>query len=187
MTFPGLGGQQPPPPNAPPALTPLPGITPGVPTLLTVTQLVVVPGGRLEGIFTYSSNPPAAGTLIASASVEAAGTDAYGNHFLAGTASYNNGSGIASALTAGAATFYTGTLAGGWVPQSSIVGLGSSGMELNAVSGSITLNTNSIGGALSIPQSPTPGFPISGSATLATVITDVNNLQSQLVGAGIIS
>ena len=182
MTFPGWGGQQPPPPNAPPAQTPVPGVTPGVPSLLRVTQIVVVPGGQLEGIFTYSSNPPATGTLIESASVQAAGVDAYGNNFLAGHSSYSGTQ--ASSLTSGEIAFYSGSLAGGWALQSSIQTLGSGGMQLNATSGSITLNTLTIGGILSMPNGPPPGFPVSGSATLATTITALNNLYAILQASG---
>jgi hypothetical protein len=112
MTYPGLGGQQPPPQNAAPAASLVPGVTPGVPPILRVTEIIITPGSVLEGIFTYSSNPPAAGTLTESASVETAGTDAYGNHYLAGHATY--AAGFATALDAGYVAFYTGSLAAGW-------------------------------------------------------------------------
>lgn len=112
MTYPGLGGQQPPPPNAPAGQALLPGITPGVPPVLRITEIIITPGGVLEGIFTYSSSPPAAGTLIESASVATAGTDAYGNNYLAGHATYAPG--FATALDAGYVAFYTGSLAAGW-------------------------------------------------------------------------
>jgi hypothetical protein len=80
--------------------------------VLRITEIIITPGGALEGIFTYSSNPPAAGTLIESASVAAAGTDAYGNHYLAGHATY--AAGFATALDAGYVAFYTGSLSAGW-------------------------------------------------------------------------
>jgi len=117
MTIPGAGGQVPPRPDQagiaqaagqPPGVV----VAPGGKPVTRVTQLVVTPGGVLEGIFTYSSNPPAAGTLIESASVESAGTDAYGNNFVVGHASYAGN--FAASLSSGYINFYTGSLAGGW-------------------------------------------------------------------------
>lgn len=118
MTIPGAGGQVPPRADqlVQPA-QPVP-VSPGGSQIARVTQIIVTPGGVLEGIFTYSSNPPAAGTLIESASVQAAGTDKYGNHFVAGHASYAGG--FATSLNGGFVQFYTGSLAGGWSATGSI-------------------------------------------------------------------
>ena len=62
MTYPGLGGQQPPPQNASPAGQLVPGVTPGV-TGRIVANLVIVAGtGPNTGLFVYNGTP-AAGNL----------------------------------------------------------------------------------------------------------------------------
>jgi hypothetical protein len=113
----GRGGTQPRPVNAPAAPTST-AVTPGVPPVTRVTQIIVTPGGVLEGIFTYSTNPPAAGSLIESASVATAGADAWGNNYLAGHASYS--AGYATSLDAGYVAFWSGSLAGGWQQQATV-------------------------------------------------------------------
>ena len=116
---PGSGGLTPPPVNAPAGqATPI-GVQPGTSSQIArVTEIVITPGGVLEGIFTYSSSPGAAGTLIESASVATAGTDQYGNHFVTGHASY--AAGFAASLNAGFVQFYTGSLSGGWTASATI-------------------------------------------------------------------
>ncbi len=140
---PGSGGLIPPPINAPAGQATPVGVQPGAPSQIArVTQVIVTPGGVLQGIFTYSSNPPAAGTLIESASVAAAGTDQYGNHYLAGHASYQ--AGFAEALNAGFTNFYTGSLAGGWAVQAGIE-IDSGGDLLLFANGNIFANGTQIG------------------------------------------
>lgn len=182
MTFPGLGGQQPPPQNAPAAQVPVPGITPGVPPILTVTEIIIVPGGILEGIFTYSSNPPAAGKLIASASVQAAGTDKYGNAFLAGTTTYTEGTPttwFATSLNGGfIVSYFAASSAGPW-SQVGQLNFSSAG-ELNIDFASVgvdgilaTLNNTlddgsgnaSIAGVLTVGGSSSTGFPSPNSTS----------------------
>lgn len=164
MTFPGLGGQQPPPQNAPPAQTPVPGITPGVPSVLTVTEIVIVPGGQLEGIFTYSSKPPAAGTLIESASVAVAGTDAYGNHYVAGHATY--ASTFAAALGAGFVQFYTGSLSAGWTAGAVVETDGAKGLILSGTAVQTPNNVLDDGsGNASVAGALTLGTPLAVSGT----------------------
>jgi hypothetical protein len=86
------------------------------------------------GEFFYSGTP-AAGNLVASVT-NAAGTDQYGNIYLANISSY--GAGFASSLGGGFSTLYTGSLAGGWTPQATIeTGIGG-GLFLTAALG-ITL------------------------------------------------
>lgn len=63
------------------------------------------------GNFTYSG-APAAGNLSAS-QAPLPGVDQFGNHYLAGVVSY--GSTDATQLVSGFISFYTGSLAGGWV------------------------------------------------------------------------
>jgi len=62
------------------------------------------------GAFFYSPTE-AAGNLVAS-SANAAGTDQFGDHYLAGQSSYQGGT--ATSVAAGVISFYTGSLAGGW-------------------------------------------------------------------------
>jgi len=140
---PGSGGLIPPPVNAPAGQATPVGVQPGTASpIARVTQIVVTPGGVLEGVFTYSSNPPAAGTLIESASVATAGTDAYGNHYLAGHATY--ASGFAAALDAGFVAFYTGSDTGGWTFQAQLL-TDSDGDLLLEANGNIYANGNEIG------------------------------------------
>jgi hypothetical protein len=81
-------------------------------TVLYIGEIVITPETPLEGIFTYSTNPGAAGTLIETASVATAGTDSYGNHYLTGHSSYS--AFFATSLNAGFISFYTGSLSAGW-------------------------------------------------------------------------
>jgi hypothetical protein len=69
-----------------------------------------------SGEFFYSGTP-AAGNL-ASSDAPAAGTDAFGNNYVAGHASY--AASFAAALNAGFVAFYTGSLAGGWTQGATI-------------------------------------------------------------------
>ena len=90
------------------------------------------------GIFTYSSTP-ATGNLVSSSGVATAGTDSFGNHTLAGNASY--ASGFANAMIGGAVLFYTGSLAGGWTFQAQTETDISGDLVLSA-SGSVLLDDN---------------------------------------------
>jgi hypothetical protein len=69
-----------------------------------------------SGAFFYSGSP-AAGNMVASVAPEA-GTDAYGNNYLAGAASY--GSTFASAVIGGAVLLYDGSQADGWTQTAQI-------------------------------------------------------------------
>lgn len=73
---------------------------------VTIRGGVVIGGTSLQ----YSGTP-AAGNLIGSDS-SAASTDSFGNHYVAGKASY--AATFATALNGGQVIWYTGTLAGGW-------------------------------------------------------------------------
>lgn len=150
MTIPGQGGQVPPRPDQQ-YLTGQQGVpmAPGGQPVLRVTEIIVTPGSVLEGIFTYSSGPPAAGTLIESASVATAGVDAYGNHYLAGHATYQ--AGFATSLNGGFVAFYTGSLAAGWTFQ---------GQLEVAAGGALVIDFPSIEGAINVPQ-PSPGGTLS--------------------------
>ena len=80
--------------------------------------LIVTAGGGFQGFFVYSPGP-GANNLIESVAAQA-GTDPYGNQFLAGETTYNNGAGFALNLSGNAESFYSGSLAGGWTQQSII-------------------------------------------------------------------
>jgi len=95
-------------------------------TTFTGTDFII----NSSGEFFYSGTP-AAGNLVSSVA-PAAGTDAFGNNFLAGPATYDNGSEIATALNAGFVAFYSGSLAGGWSSLSSVSGDGSGNLQVNA-------------------------------------------------------
>lgn len=89
-----------------------------------------------SGTFAYSGTP-AAGNLINSSGVSFGSTDSFGNNYLAGASSY--GSGIASSITAGGVTFYTGSLSAGWSSVSTIAYLPASS-ELFVNAGQVQFN-----------------------------------------------
>jgi hypothetical protein len=137
VTIPGAGGQVPPRPDQTVLqFQPVP-VSPGGTPIARVTEVIITPGGALEGIFTYSSNPGAFGTLIASSNTVAAGTDQYGNNYLAGTASYQ--SGFATSSSAGFVSFFTGSVTTGWTFQAEIL-IDSSGDLLLSANGHIFAN-----------------------------------------------
>jgi hypothetical protein len=105
-----MGGQTPPRPDQ--AYTPSPGaaVAPGSTNIVRANKVIV--SGPGEGVFSYSSSPPAAGTLVGTAGIASAGSDPYGNQYLAGTSSY--GPGFAVSMIGGALLYYTGSLAAGW-------------------------------------------------------------------------
>lgn len=139
MTYPGLGGQQPPPQNAAPAAQLVPGVQPG--TTAVFTQLRA--GNTIinsTGVFTYSGTP-AAGNLIAS-QAPSSGTDSFGNNYLQGVASY--GPATAIVMDGGFLEFYTGSRLGGWSTAAEIATDPGQDMLLTA-NGQITANGNPIG------------------------------------------
>jgi hypothetical protein len=98
-----------------------------------------------SGAFFYSGTP-ASGNLISSVT-NSAGTDSFGNNYLAGPASYDNSSQIATALNAGFVAFYGGSLAGGWSALSEVAGDVAGNLQVNAGgqlqlvgSGGVTIN-----------------------------------------------
>lgn len=119
-----------------------------------------------SGEFFYSGTP-AAGNLVSSVA-PAAGTDGFGNNFLAGTATYANGSGIATALAAGFVAFYSGSLAGGWSALSSVSGDGAGNLQVNAAgelqligSSGVTINgTDQTSTATGAPATSGPNGPL---------------------------
>lgn len=188
MTYPGRGGQQPAPYNAPAGQAPQPGITPGVPPVLRVTEIVIVPGGALEGIFTYSSNPPAANTLIESSNVATAGTDIYGNHFLAGSSTYSTST--ATTMGAGYVQFYTGSLAAGWSLAATIQTDVLGDLILASISGTIELASDAtasnltVSGTLSVAGSTQTGTGLpAGTPTGAPNGTGFFNTQGLASGS----
>src|SRR5215467_1922803 len=66
--------------------------------------LIVTSGGGFTGLFVYSPGP-GANNLIASTAAQA-GTDPYGNHYLAGETTYNNAAGFAINQSGNLITFY---------------------------------------------------------------------------------
>ena len=88
------------------------------------------------GMFSYSA-APAAGNLTGSAGVSAVGTDAYGNHYLPGQASYE--AATATAVQGGIVAWYTGSLSGGWTQQGTIETDGSGDLEM-AANGTVILD-----------------------------------------------
>src|SRR5581483_5994734 len=72
----------------------------------------------------------------------AAGTDTFGNNYVQGAASYQ--SSLASAVTAGAFTTYSGSLGSGWTTKAVIETNGSGDLVLLASSGRQVITGNNI-------------------------------------------
>jgi hypothetical protein len=168
-----LGGL---PPMRPDQLIPstAAGVAPGAAAaVLRVTEIIITPGSALEGIFTYSSNPGALGTLIESASVAAPDIDQYGNAYLQGNTVYEAGSTyIAQNTQAGTAGWYTAPGPGGpWTFVGSLTlstpgTLVISGFTDVAISGDVSLLNNAqVTGTLSAAGA---AFAVDASGNLTT-------------------
>lgn len=166
-----------------------------------------------SGYFLYSGTP-AAGNLIASiAPAPGGGVDTFGNNYVQGAASYS--SNLASALTAGSLTTYSGSLALGWNPRAVVVTNSFGDLLLEAASGRQVLTTNNIldgggGGAtfqadvsvdgvnlnvgngtnakvnLNPPMASPPGWPTSGT-TLANTQTCLDAVIQSLKNRGLMA
>lgn len=123
------------------------------------------------GAFFYSPSE-GAGNLVES-SAPAAGTDQFGNNYLAGNASY--AATFATAVAAGFVAFYSGSLAGGWTLQSSVAGDVAGNLQVNAtgqlqligtggvtIQGSANTGQGSNGGVTSGPSGTVNAFPAAG-------------------------
>lgn len=98
-----------------------------------IARLVIVEGTD-DGVFIYGG-PAALGNLISS-DTAVAGTDAYGNAFVAGQTTYTSSGGIfyACSVQAAAVTFWTAAAAGGpWTSGASLHGDSAGDMYVNAV------------------------------------------------------
>jgi hypothetical protein len=121
-----------------------------------------------SGQFFYSPSE-AAGNLVQTAAT-AAGTDSFGNHYLSGVTTYDNGTGVATQLDAGAVSLYTGSLAGGWTAQAQIF-IGPGGViELITPAGVITSNNTLDNGA--------GGATFNGTVIFASNTTTNNSLSN---------
>ena len=141
----------------------------------------------------YYNGTPAFGNLISSIT-QAAGTDQFGNAYVAGTSSYFIGSTFAAvSVTGGSVTWYTAPgAAGPW---------GFIGQLIIPLTGASTLILDfaSLSGAINVPQAAVSGFPLPNDANSGSTwvsgerafmnnswITPINNLYSALVAAGIV-
>jgi hypothetical protein len=179
MTMPGLGGQQPAPMNAPGAGQPGIGVQPGVSNAIVTANKVIIYGAG-GGLFVYSGTP-ALGNLIESIT-GAAGTDPYGNAYLAGNTYYaNDGFGtfiqeIAGLFVLGNSTYPTGAR-----------GAASLNLQPN---GSLLIAVGGTGGVIQLGQdgfvsitNEEVWYPPSGDTT---GVTDVTNINAILAGGGAI-
>lgn len=133
----GEGGTPPVPAGyVPPSL---PGQAAGSPSQIVRARQVIVSGPN-GGVFTYSPSV-GAGNLVATSGT-VAGTDPYGNIYLAGHSVY--ASGFAASLQAGDLSFYLGSLAAGWTFQGDIL--------ISLIDGHLIFNftTTEVGGALTV-------------------------------------
>ena len=84
MTYPGLGGQQPPPQNSAPSGQLTPGVTPGVSGQVVASRVIIIgTGGEL---LVYSPAAGAGNLIVSIAAMP--GTDPYGNAYLEGITAY---------------------------------------------------------------------------------------------------
>jgi hypothetical protein len=105
VTFPGLGGQQPPPQNAAPAGQLTPGIQPGSSQQIVASRVIIIGSG---GELLVYSPTAGAGNLIASIAGQA-GTDPWGNAVVQGVAAYATVAGVTYAIQIGSETVGSNT------------------------------------------------------------------------------
>lgn len=192
MTFPaGAGGQTPPRIDQQyQAAQPVP-VSPGGNPVLRVTKVII--SGAGQGIYTYSSSPPAAGNLIETAGISpSTTTDGLGNAVLPGHTTYSSSGGkfFATNMSAGVLAFYTAASAAGpWSFYGEIT------ISLTA-SGALGLNFSSIFGAINVPQNSGLGsiLPLSlpAPATYSQLYTGdlaqaVNTLWNTLITSAVFS
>ncbi len=158
------------------------GTAPGSTDVVRARQVIV--GGPNGGVFVYSTTP-AAGKLIGSVA-GAAGTDPYGNAYLAGTTSYLPGATYSAvSLNGGAVQFYTAPGFGG--PWSFV------GSVIIALSGStLVINFTNLSGAINTPQPAIGGLPLASPAPTSygvvwgtEVVNAINSIYSLLQAANV--
>jgi hypothetical protein len=185
VTYPGLGGQQPPPQNAAPAGQLVPGIQAGTTGQVVASRVIIIGTGGELLVYTPTAG---AGNLIASVS-GAATSDTFGNQVLQGVASYQ--STFANAIIGGAVLFYTGTEAGGWTFVSQVETDSSGDLLLDATGHVFANGTQIDGGSTGVPNPnatstnglSSPGITgTSGAASAGTAHTHSGG--SYVVGSG---
>jgi hypothetical protein len=101
-----------------------------------------------NSLFQYTDTGSSTQGALVSSVTAAAGTDPFGNQYLAGMVSYS--SGTATQISDGAISLSTGTLTGGWTTQGQVFISPSGVIELSTAAGVITSNNtldNGSGGA----------------------------------------
>jgi hypothetical protein len=166
-TYPGLGGQQPPPQNASPAGQLIPGIQPGTSSSVVQARLVIVSGptGVIEGIFVYApgTTPGPGNTPIAA--MTNGTTDPFSNTVKPQISSQSGGQ---YASLTGAVLQFLATLT---QFQAAQIGTGAIQGQLFLTSG---LQTNvDVGSSVAVQSSAAAG----GSSTIAlsAAVTQVVN------------
>jgi hypothetical protein len=184
VTIPGAGGQVPPRPDQGYAGASQAVVSPGSGAGIVRARQVIVAGPG-EGVFSYSSSPPAFGTLISTAGIATAGTDPYSNAYLAGTTTYLPGATyFATSLNGGFVSFYTAPGAGGpWTLQ---------GQILISAGGTLILNFTNLSGAVNNRQPAISGLPLAspapagyGSVWGTQVVNAINAIYANLQAANI--
>jgi hypothetical protein len=184
MTYPGMGGQQPPPQNSSPAGQLVPGVQPGT-TGIIIANRVIIAGASGE-LLVYAPSA-GAGNLLASISGQAT-TDSFSNTVEEGIASYATISGQVYAAQLGTVTTASGTLIGFFIqdltspantPGGFLGAATNAGCEIQMYSGmstgvstgsliscadstfsglangEIIMNASAISGVINVPQTPT--------------------------------
>lgn len=133
MTYPGLGGQQPPPQNAAPAGQLVPGVQPGVTGQIIASRVIIIGSGG--DLFVYEPTAAAGNLKVSISGIVGGGTDQFGNHFVFEVGVYDNAGGFFTQLGAGFITFGTGTLAGGWTANTTVENDATGNLQLAATGG----------------------------------------------------
>jgi hypothetical protein len=209
MTIPGLGGQSPRTLGAPQGQATPVGVQAGVSAGVDFARVVVVygPSGAVNGVFVYQpgttpksgNGPVLSGTLSSK--------DLYGNTVQEGWVSYASpGSGTYAELlnahlalnfagmsspaevlmtAAGQISILSGDTAAGDSPGAVSVSSKNANGGARLVSLVADQVQLDVSASQNIPLAAVSGMPLSGSATLAQVITAVNAIYAALVTAGV--
>ena len=194
MTYPGLGGQQPPPQNSAPSGQLTPGVTPGVSGQVVASRVIIIGTG---GELLVYSPAAGAGNLIASVA-GSAGTDQYGNAEQVAITSYVTGNtggysqlagGAVNVNAAGAASpvVLNSTTPGVGILFSGTVAGGDSEAAIEVASADANGGTSLI--ALSAGQCELPpvidGMSVTGGLTVDTINGSANTGSAGLPNGGI--
>jgi len=130
VTYPGLGGQQPPPLNASPAQQLVPGVQPGTTGQIVASRVIIIGSGG--DLFVYEPTAALGNLKVSISGTVGGGTDSFGNNFVFEVGVYDDTGGFFTQLGAGFITFGTGHLATGWTANTTVENDASGNLNLGA-------------------------------------------------------